>query len=102
MWKTFGLIVDYIGVTTKLDGALATYRSRMAFSTFFLSSGWHLKDQLRRELRSRVRYRAHQAGFDGADRVKDVAARVECYAEATRPRHPERLRRLAPLSPGVA
>jgi type I restriction enzyme R subunit len=40
-------------------------------------AGWHLKDQLRRELRSQVRYRAHQAGIR---EVREVSARVEDYA----------------------
>jgi type I restriction enzyme, R subunit len=39
--------------------------------------GWHLKEQLRKELRQEVRYRAHQAGLSG---VKEVATRVEEYA----------------------
>jgi type I restriction enzyme, R subunit len=40
-------------------------------------AGWHLKDQLRRELRQEVRYRSHQAGIM---EVKEVANRVEEYA----------------------
>lgn len=40
-------------------------------------AGWHLKDQLRRELRQEVRYRSHQAGIL---EVKEVANRVEAYA----------------------
>src|SRR5690606_8921372 len=35
-------------------------------------AGWHLKDQLRRELRQEVRYRSHQAGIL---EVKEVANR---------------------------
>lgn len=38
---------------------------------------WHLKEQVRRELRQEVRYRAHQAGFS---KVREVADRVEQYA----------------------
>jgi type I restriction enzyme R subunit len=41
------------------------------------SAGWHLKEQLRRELRQEVRYRAHQAGLT---EVREVASRVEEYA----------------------
>jgi type I restriction enzyme R subunit len=40
-------------------------------------AGWHLKEQLRRELRQQVRHRSHQAGIQ---EVKEVAARVEEYA----------------------
>ncbi|MEQ9569699.1 MAG: DUF3387 domain-containing protein, partial [Longimicrobiales bacterium] len=40
-------------------------------------AGWHRKDQLRKELRGRVRYRAHQAGMPD---VREVATRVEEYA----------------------
>jgi type I restriction enzyme R subunit len=40
-------------------------------------AGWHLKTELRRGLRSQVRYRAHQAQLED---VKEVAARVEDYA----------------------
>jgi type I restriction enzyme, R subunit len=40
-------------------------------------AGWHLKDQLRRELRQQVRYRSHQAGIN---EVKEAANRVEEYA----------------------
>lgn len=40
-------------------------------------AGWHLKDQLRRELRQEVRYRSHQVGIA---EVKEVANRVEEYA----------------------
>ncbi|MDZ7778958.1 MAG: type I restriction endonuclease subunit R [Gemmatimonadota bacterium] len=38
---------------------------------------WHLKEQVRKELRQEVRYRAHQAGFE---KVREVADRVEQYA----------------------
>jgi type I restriction enzyme, R subunit len=40
-------------------------------------AGWHLKEQLRRELRSEVRFRVHRAGLA---QVKEVANRVEEYA----------------------
>lgn len=40
-------------------------------------AGWHRKEQLKRELRGQVRYRAHQAGMSD---VREVANRVERYA----------------------
>lgn len=41
--------------------------------------GWHLKEQLRRELRSDVRHRAYEADFD-PDQLPAVVGRVEDYA----------------------
>lgn len=40
-------------------------------------AGWHLKDQLRKELRQEVRYRSHLAGLEG---LKEISGRVEEYA----------------------
>ena len=37
-------------------------------------TGWHLKDQLRKELRQAVRYRSHVAGLE---ELREVAHRVE-------------------------
>lgn len=40
-------------------------------------AGWHLKEQLRKELRQEVRYRSYRAGIEA---LREVASRVEEYA----------------------